>query len=355
MTSHSEWGFETTASEVADTFAEGIRGRTILITGVSLGGLGGTTAKALAAHAPRLLILTGRSRDKVDAVIHEIQHNHPRINCRFLQIDLSSQSSVQKAAAEILSYDDVDGIDLLINNAGVMDVQERTLSSEGIELQFATNHIGHFLLTNLIMPKLISAAAQTPRNQHSANVRIINVSSSAHVFSPIRFSDHTFSKPVEAIPEDEWPDFDRLRAVNGMPDDSSPYIPFAAYGQSKTANLLFSLSLTSRLASRYNITSFALHPGSIPTELQRNSDQEKLAESRRRFRSTKRKNLEQGSSTTLVAALDPGLLAGNVDEGSGLYLDDCQIGNQADWAKDPRAAERLWQLSEKLVGQTFDS
>jgi NAD(P)-dependent dehydrogenase (short-subunit alcohol dehydrogenase family) len=354
MASHSGWGFETTASEVADTFPDSIRGRTILITGVSLSGLGGTTAKALAAYFPKLLIFTGRTRDRVEAAIAEIQHSYLGVQCRFLLMDLASQTSVHKAAAEVLAYDDVDGIDLLINNAGVMDIQERTLSPDGIEMQFATNHIGHFLFTNLIMPKLISAAARTSTEATSINVRVLNVSSVAHVFGPVRFSDYNFSKPLEAIPKDEWPSLDSLRAIGGIPNESSPYIPFAAYGQSKTANILFSLSLTAKLASKHNITSFSLHPGSIPTELQRNSDQVKLAEARRHHGTTKRKDLEQGSSTTLVASLDPGLAAGNVNDGSGLYLDDCQIASQADWAKDPKAAERLWLLSEELVQQKFE-
>jgi NAD(P)-dependent dehydrogenase (short-subunit alcohol dehydrogenase family) len=353
MASHPEWGFETTATEVANAFPDSIKGRTILITGVSPGGLGETTTKALAAHSPRLLILTGRSPDKANAVIAETHNSCPETICRFLHMDLSSQASIRKAAEEVLSYEDVNGIDLLINNAGVMDIQDRALSPEGIEMQFATNHIGHFLFTNLIMPKLISAAAKTTPESCSANVRIINVSSGAHVFGPIRFSDHTFSKPIDAIPKEEWPSLDRLRAIGGIPNERSPYIPFAAYAQSKTANILFSLSLTAKLAKKYNITSFALHPGSIPTELQRNSDQEKLAESRKKHGMMKRKNLDQGASTTLVAALDPGLKAGNVNDGSGLYLDDCQVGDQVQWARDPKAAERLWQLSEGLVGQSF--
>lgn len=354
MASHPEWGFETTASEVADAFPDSIRGRKILITGVSPGGLGGTTAKALAAHSPHLLIFTGRSPDRVNTVVDEIQQSYPTAECRSLHMDLSSQASVRKAAAEVLAYDDVDGINLLINNAGVMNIQERTLSADGIEMQFATNHIGHFLFTNLIMGKLISAAAKTAPNPGAVSVRIVNLSSSAHVFSPIRFSDHTFSKPVKAIAKDEWPNFDHLRVIDEIPNEFSPYIPFSAYGQSKTAGILFSLSLTARLAAKYSIASFALHPGSIPTELQRNSDQEKLAESRKKHGLVNRKNLEQGSSTTLVAALDPGLPAGNLHEGSGLYLDDCQLWNPAVWAKDAKAAERLWQLSEGLVGQTFD-
>lgn len=354
MASHPQFGFETTASEVAAAFPDSVRDRTILITGVSQGGLGGATAKALAAHFPKRLIFTGRSPEKVAAVIAEIHRDHAKVNCRFLHMDLSSQASVRNAAEEVLTYDDVDGIDLLINNAGVMDIQERTLSPDGIEMQFATNHIGHFLFTNLIMPRLISAAAKTSLNPRSANVRIVNVSSVGHTLGPVRFSDHSFSKPVDAIPKDEWPSFDRLRHIDAIPDESSPYVPFVAYGQSKTANILFSMSLTSKLAPEHNITSFALNPGSIPTELQRNSDQEKLAESRKKYGNMKRKNLQTGASTTLVAALDAGLEAGSASDGGGLYLDDCQVANQANWAKDPKAAQRLWQLSEGLVGQHFE-
>jgi NAD(P)-dependent dehydrogenase (short-subunit alcohol dehydrogenase family) len=352
MASHPKFGFDTTAFEVADVFPDAIKGRTIIVTGVSHGGIGGATVKALAAHSPRLLICSGRNPDKVNAVIDELQETYPDVKYRFLNMDLSSQASVRNAAAEILGDDDVEAIDILINNAGVMDIQERTLSPDGIEMQFATNHIGPFLFTNLVMPKLISAAAKT--SPPSANTRIINVSSLAYVFGPVRFSDYNFSKPLDQIPEAEWPQMDRLRQLGALEDNPAPYIPFAAYAQSKTASILYSLSLTAKLATKYNIISFALHPGSISTELQRNSDPQKLADLRRRSGGMRIKTLESGASTTLVAALDPTLKAANVKDGSGLYLDNCQKGTLEPWAKDPEAAEKLWRLSEELVGQKFD-
>jgi NAD(P)-dependent dehydrogenase (short-subunit alcohol dehydrogenase family) len=129
---------------------------------------------------------------------------------------------------------------------------------------------------------------------------------------------------------------------------SSQYI---AYGQSKTANVLFSVSLNHRLYKKYGIRSYALHPGTIFTDLWRHTDKEfveKVKDSRD-ANGTVFKTLEQGCSTTLVAALDPKL--SNVEEGMGIYLDDCQFAEPSPWAKDDEAAEKLWDISERLVGE----
>jgi NAD(P)-dependent dehydrogenase (short-subunit alcohol dehydrogenase family) len=347
MTSQPDFHAKTDGRDVAATFASAVKGRVILITGVSPLGLGGATARVLAAQSPSLLVFTGRAPDKVKAVIDDLKAEYPAVSYRALQMDLSSQNSVRQAANEALAYPE--NIDIVINNAGVMALPERTMSEDGIEHQFATNPIGHFLFTNLIMPKLVAAAkASSP-----GATRVISLSSSGHTLGPVRFSDYNFEKPKEELPNEELPPFERLAAL-GIPAEAV-YVPFVAYGQSKTANVLFSLSLTQKF-SDFGIVNYGVHPGSIPTELQRNSDKEMLDKARKRAVKTSNlveKTLDQGSSTTLVAALDPGLKNGPARDGKGVYLDNCQIGIPIPWACDPVAAMKLWTLSEELVGQKF--
>jgi NAD(P)-dependent dehydrogenase (short-subunit alcohol dehydrogenase family) len=130
--------------------------------------------------------------------------------------------------------------------------------------------------------------------------------------------------------------------------EDSPHI---AYSQSKTANVLFTLGLNIRLDSKYKVRSYAVHPGAILTDLWRHTDQT-FIENVKSGAGDMFKTLEQGCSTALVAALDPGLAAPD-NEGNGIYLDDCQPLEPASFARDPKAAKKLWELSEKLVGQKF--
>lgn len=344
MATRTDFKLETEGTEVATAFPSSIHNKTIIITGVNRGGIGGATAKALATQSPSLLILTGRTQSKVQAVIDDLHSTHPSVPTRFLELDLFSQASVRQAAEEVLAYQDVQGIDLLLNNAGVMNVPTLHLSPEGIESQFATNHIGHFLFTNLIVPKLVSAASRP--DAPPGSVRVVNVSSIGHMFGPVRFSDPHFKLPYDKLPGTEKFDMEMLQKLGidtTGPQGDSSYVPVAAYAQSKTANILFSLSLTQKLLRKYGIASFALHPGSIATELQRNSgDVSKMDEIRRRFMASAgklmpaRKTLAQGCSTTLVAALDPGLKAPEA-----LYLNDCQVAEPLKgWAEDADLAER---------------
>jgi NAD(P)-dependent dehydrogenase (short-subunit alcohol dehydrogenase family) len=350
MASYKEFGAETEASTVADAFSSQIANKVILITGVNAGGIGGTTTEALAAHSPKLLILSGRSQTKVDEVIEKVKSAHPHVNCRFLKLDLSSQKSVRAAAQEVLSYPDVSQIDILINNAGVMNISDRTLSEDGLEMQFATNHIGHFLFTNLILSKLIASSSGSAKGA----TRIVNVSSRGVRFSPVRFSDLNFTKPVDQLPESEKPDLAVMKASFFEIDMSGAYHGMIAYGQSKSANVLFSLFLTQRLYEQHGILSFGIHPGLIMTELSRHSDPAALEAALDKYRSTGMvfKTLEQGAATTLVAALDPKLAPANKD-GKGVYMEDCQIAETVSWATDPVAAEKLWTASEELVGERF--
>ncbi|EMC96382.1 hypothetical protein BAUCODRAFT_107977 [Baudoinia panamericana UAMH 10762] len=334
MATVPDWGEKTSGSEVAERFQGSIRGRNVLITGVSPNSLGESTAAAIARHEPNSLVLASRTKAKLDEVANSITQYAPRVRVHCIELDLSSQASVRKAAVQIAST--VDHLDVLINNAAVV-TSERKETAEGIELQFGTNHIGHHLLTSLLMP-LIIAGANQPREPSMA--RIVNVTSQGYRLSPIRFHDYNFQgsevppeeQPAEWIPAHMKPD----------PASGKPYYVFTAYGQSKTANILHTVSLNKKYGGE-GIRAFAVHPGSIWTDLSRNlaPDDLKIIEGT----STFWKNQDQGVATTLVAAFDP-KLAGVTDR---VYLSDCQLEDVVDHAKDPALAERLWLLSEQLT------
>ncbi|EXJ81521.1 hypothetical protein A1O1_07585 [Capronia coronata CBS 617.96] len=348
---HSEFDGKTDASTVATAFASGIKDRTIVITGVNKRGIGFATAQALASQSPRCLILTGRSATKVQECIDALSSEYPNIDYRLLQVDLSAQESVRKGASAVLGWADVPTIDLVINNAGVMNIPERKLSPEGIEMHLATNHMGHFLLTNLIMPKLITAAKNSPK----ASVRIVNVSSVATYLSALRASDMNFSKPTSELPEKEKPNAEFLRGGGLAADEHLSYIPMAAYGHSKTCNILFSVGLTQKLYDKYGILSLSLHPGETRSELSRTTDQDWLekATKSRESQGFFWKTQPQAASTSLVAALDPKLDKPGSD-GSGYWLNDCRFGRAPPYAVDEVDAQKLWELSEGFVGQKMD-
>ena len=180
ITSNPNFDATTPAEEAAAALSSYIAGKTILITGVTPGGLGAHFAKVVAAHQPKLLILAGRNPSKSAETVKEIEAANPGVATRTLELDLSSQAQVRKAAAEVLSWPEP--IDILVNNAAVMATPyEKTV--DGLELQFGTNHIGHFLFTNLVIPKLL---------QSTQGPRIINVSSGGHRLSDIRWDDIGF-------------------------------------------------------------------------------------------------------------------------------------------------------------------
>ena len=209
-------------------------------------------------------------------MIDRINTANPSVAVHFIQLSLDDTASVRSAAAAIHALDLP--LDVIINNAGIMFCPF-ALTPQGIESQFGTNHIGHFLLTNLLLPVMVHGG------------RIVNVTSTGHYFSGIRFTDPNFTKGYD----------------------------FAdAYGQSKTANILHAKSLAERLRDK-NITAFSLHPGSISTGLQAHMTPESVGPVIERAREIwpeefiktslerERKTVEQGCSTTLVAALDPAL------------------------------------------------
>lgn len=306
--------FETTTDEVIA--GVDLAGKTVVVTGATAG-LGRETARALAAAGAHVVIC-GRSAETCEASITAIRDTVPSASLEYEPFDLGDLATVRAGADAILGRHD--RIDLLINNAGVMFTPEGR-TADGFETQFGTNHLGHFVLTNHLMPAMKAGAPS----------RVVNLSSAGHGFGDVRWDD---------------PNFDR-----------DPYDKFEAYGQSKTANILFTVELDRR-ASGSGVRANAVHPGMIMTDLARHmvdGDMEEMG-----ARATRRqaagnggglpsfKTLEQGAATSVYAAVSPAL----ADVG-GRYLDNADLGTPADYAVDPDAAARLWALSEEMVGEAF--
>lgn len=236
-----------------------------------------------------------------------------------------------------------------------MFVPERTLTEDGIEMHLATNHIGHFLFTNLLMPKLLAAAQAGPRGA----TRVINVSSLSPTFATMRWSDVNFDKRNRELPEGEQPNYDVHRHWGTAEPENKAYIPLEGYNQSKVANILFGIAANERLYEKHGILSVGLHPGIIRTELSRTTSQEAVDAIGAMFASGAFafRSLGAGASTSLVAALDPKLKPGEMMDGKenyGSYLIDCQISDKAQpLAVSSSEAEKLWGLSEELVHEKF--
>jgi NAD(P)-dependent dehydrogenase (short-subunit alcohol dehydrogenase family) len=276
-----------------------------VVTGASAG-IGVETARSLAGAGAHV-VMAVRDKAKGEAAAEAIRASVPNASLELGELDLASLESVRTFAAWLLERHP--RIDLLVNNAGVMAPPlERT--TEGFELQLGTNHLGHFLLTNLVTPALLAGAP----------ARVINLSSRGHMRGDINWEDP------------HW----RTRE----------YDKWEGYGQSKTANILFTVELDRRLREQ-GVRSFALHPGVIRTELSRHLTRDDVSTLQSRVPGGKLefKTIEQGAATSVWAATSPDL-----DGKGGLYLDDCNIGDPAPYAVDPQSAARLWTWSEEQVG-----
>ena len=170
-----------TASELANRLGSQIKGKVILTTGASPSTLGSSFVHSIATASPSLLILAGRNATKLEKVASKISEANPQVQIRVLELELSSLAAVRDSAAKINAWIDVPHIDVLMNNAGVMAIDFK-LSPEGVESQFATNRLGHFLFANLLMDKILAASEP----------RIVNVSSDGHRLSPMRWGDYNF-------------------------------------------------------------------------------------------------------------------------------------------------------------------
>jgi NAD(P)-dependent dehydrogenase (short-subunit alcohol dehydrogenase family) len=309
------------ASKITADNTSSIAGKIILTTGVTQGGLGATFVEEIAKHKPALLILAGRTISKVQATVDKIAQNPESANVqvRTLILDLASQQQIREAAKEVLAYPE-DHIDVVMNSAGIMAGPFRP-TKEGIEGQFGSNHIGHFLFTNLIMSKIL--ASKSPR--------VVNVSSDGHRAGGIRFDDPSFQ-------------------------DGKVYDQWAAYGQSKSANILFSKSLAEKLGPK-GLRAFSLHPGvTLGTSLSPGFDDEQMKSLEAKdaeigwTKGLDFKNLDECAATHVVAAFDP-----RIDAYNGAYLADGNLSGELQPTVTKEGdAEKLWKLSEQLVGETFE-
>lgn len=168
-----------TATGQAAFYAPQIKGKVILTTGISPTSVGAAFVKAIATAQPELIVLAGRNLGKVQETADALKDTGTKV--RVLQLDLISQTAVRVAADTVNAWDDVPHIDVIVNSAGIM-APDWAISPEGYESQLATNHLGHFQFTNLVMEKLLASPAP----------RVVNVSSDGHRLNPIRFADYDF-------------------------------------------------------------------------------------------------------------------------------------------------------------------
>jgi NAD(P)-dependent dehydrogenase (short-subunit alcohol dehydrogenase family) len=299
---------ESTAAQVVDSIE--LPGRRVIVTG-GASGIGIETARALAGAGAEVTLAV-RNLEAGERTAEDIIATTGNKQVLVAPLDLADPASI---TSFVTAWDGP--LHILINNAGVMASPEMR-TREGWEMQFATNHLGHFALAT----GLRRALAMT------GPARVVSVSSSAHLRSPVVFEDIHFRE--------------------------RPYEPWAAYGQSKTANILFAVEATKRWASD-GITVNALMPGAIQTKLQRYVTDDELDRLRAQSGGggPAWKTPEQGAATSVLVATSP-LLEGV----GGRYFEDCneaglnQPGTRrgvAAYALDPEAAERLWQMSVEML------
>jgi NAD(P)-dependent dehydrogenase (short-subunit alcohol dehydrogenase family) len=310
----SRFGDRSTAREVIS--GHNLKGREAIVTG-GASGIGVETVRALAIAGARVVIAT-RDHTKGESVAATLRRETGNEQIEFQQLDLASLASVQVFVKQFLAMRR--DLHLLINNAGIM-AAPFAYTVDGFESQFGTNHVGHFSLAVGLLPALRAAG----------RARVVSLSSLGHRRSDVHFDDLNF----------------RHR----------PYDPWMAYGQSKTANVLFAVGMTQKFGAE-GIYANAVHPGGIMTGLQKHVSHEEQVKmgwvdeagaQNSRFKST-----EQGAATSIWAAVAPEL------EGvGGLYLEDCAIAKPwsddrptsgvKPYALDPGSAKRLWSISEELI------
>ena len=317
------------ATSTTDEVLAGVNlsGKRVLVTGVSAG-LGVETARALAAHGAHVV---GAARDLAKAkhatqpVVADAAHGG---GLELVELDLASLASVRACAQALLDQDK--RFDLVIANAGVMACPFGH-TADGFETQFGTNHLGHFVLVNRIVPLLASGA------------RVVSLSSAGHRFANVDLEDPNFQH--------------------------TPYAEFVAYGRSKTANALFAVEFDRRHRGD-GVRATAVHPGGIRTELVRHMDPTVLQTMVDKINADHAargeppyswKTIPQGAATSVWA----GVVAA-AEEVGGRYCEDCHVAKVVEdkslgeiregvrsYALDPETAKGLWALSEKMVGERF--
>ncbi len=292
-------------------------GRIALITGAN-SGIGWDAARALAEHGARV-VLACRTRSKAQDAKERILDRAPGATIDLVDLDLSSLASVREAAAQVTG--DYEHLDVLVNNAGIMAVPDQR-TADGFEMQFGTNHLGHFAFTGLVLPRIRSVGGS----------RIVNVSSGAHKFGRIDFDDLNWEQQ---------------------------YSPWRAYGRSKLANLLFTYELQRRLSGAGVPTiAVACHPGGARTNLGTAPAglKGRLMEMVRPVINLFMQPADMGALPTERAAVDPGVQGGEYYGPDGLAE---QRGHPVlvesnDRSKDRAVAARLWSVSEELTGVHYE-
>lgn len=275
-----------------------IENKTIIITGAN-SGIGKETAKALASQGARI-IMACRDVDRAKAAYDEIIEASKSDKVEILALDLASMRSIRTFAVEFQSK--YPQLDILINNAGLFPLTKE-MTEDGFEQQFGVNHLGHFLLTDLLLPQL----------EKAGNARVINVASMIHNVGKI--------------------DFDSFRGEKS-------YNAMNAYGQSKLANVLYTRELAKRYADK-GITAYSLHPGGVATNIAGRSF----------FRRTLYRLLggflsaARGAKTSVYLATEA-----DIEKHTGSYFNEfCKVKSGSKLSQDTALAERLWQESEKLI------
>jgi len=311
------FAFESTTDDVLDGID--LSGRRFVITGAA-SGLGEESTRALAAHGASILMLARDPQKNTDAA-ERVRATVPDADLTLDTVDLADLASVRAFAGRYVESGTP--IDVLMNNAGVMACPfEHT--ADGFEMQFGTNHLGHFELTRLLEPAVL--AGDDPR--------IVILSSAAHGIADVDLGD---------------PNFERTE-----------YDAWEAYGRSKSANALHALALSQRLDG---VLSLSVHPGGIMTNLGRHLNDDLLQQMLDRAKERSEaagesggmqfKSVPQGAATQVWAATSPDLIGHN-----GAYLADCGVGVEggnigtngfAPYIADAGTADRLWSLSEQLV------
>ncbi len=290
-----------------------MQGKTVVVTGGN-SGIGYETALALFIMGARVIV-TARNADKGRAAVAAINDAvkdaaDGSAAVQLVVFDLADLASVRRGAAEILEV--APRLDVLVNNAGLIQTL-RSETVDGYETTFAVNHLGPFLFTNLLADRLVQ----------SAPARIVNVSSTAH--SAAR---HGMS-------------FDDLQSTRN-------YRAMRVYGQSKLANILFTLELSRRLSSS-GVSANALHPGTVRTGYGADGDARGFLAFGIKIASPFFLSPAKGARTSVYLASSP-----EVDGVSGEYFVKCKARQPRRWARDPEAAARLWQVSAELVGLPQD-
>ncbi|XP_054621178.1 retinol dehydrogenase 12, like isoform X1 [Dunckerocampus dactyliophorus] len=286
------------------TSTERLEGKTVLITGANTG-IGKQTAVDLARRGAKI-IMACRDMEKAQAAAKEVKESSGNDNIVCMKLDLADSKSIREFAQAINQGESK--LNILINNAGVM-VCPYGKTADGFELQIGINHMGHFLLTYLLLDLI----------KRSAPARIINVSSMIHSWGSINLEDINSEKS-----------YDKQKA----------------YAQSKLANVLFTRSLAQRLQGT-GVTAYSLHPGVVQTDLWRH-----LSGPQRflmKFASPFTKSSAQGAQTTIYCAVEPAL-----ENESGGYYSDCAPANCSAAGKNDVVAQKLWELSCQMLNITWE-